>query len=57
MPKLSYHKPKPYFSTLTNRYYPTYEDAFRDSLGEGGGAYRDFNLYEVHPDGTAEIVL
>jgi hypothetical protein len=54
---LIYHKTKPYFSTLTKRYYPTYDAAFQDSLREGGGAQIDFNLYLVHPEGTAEIVF
>jgi hypothetical protein len=54
--KLKYHKTKPYFSTLTNRYYSTYDAAFRESLRAGGGAYNDFNLYLVHSDGTAEYV-
>jgi hypothetical protein len=53
---LTYHKTKPYFSTLTTRYYPTYDAAFQDSLREGGGAQSDFNLYLVYPEGTAEIV-
>ncbi len=56
MSALTYHKTKPYFSTLTKRYYPTYA-AFQDSLREGGGAQIDFNLYLVHPEGTAEIVF
>ena len=56
MAKLEYHKDKPYFSTLTTRYYPTHGAAFQDSLRNGGGAYNDFNLYLVHEDGTAEIV-
>jgi hypothetical protein len=56
MTKLKYHKDKPYFSTLTCRYYPTYDAAFQDSLRNGGGAYTDFNLCLVHGDGTAEIV-
>jgi hypothetical protein len=54
--KLKYHKRKPYFSTLTKRYYSTYDAAFQESLHSGGGADIDFNLYLVHPDGTAEIV-
>ena len=57
MSALTYHKTKPYFSTLTKRYYPTYDAAFQDSLREGGGAQTDFNLYLVHPEGTAEIVF
>jgi hypothetical protein len=54
--KLTFHKRKPYYSTLTNRYYSTYDAAFRESLRAGGGAYIDFNLYLVHLGGTAEIV-
>jgi len=54
---LTYHKAKPYFSTLTKRYYPTYDAAFQDSLREGGGAQIDFNLYLIHPEGTAELVF
>lgn len=57
MSALTYHKAKPYFSTLTKRYYRTYDAAFQDSLMEGGGAQTDFNLYLVHPEGTAEIVF
>ena len=57
MAKLIYHASKPYFSTLTRRYYPSYDAAFQDSLRDGGGAYNDFNLYLVHPQGTAEIVF
>lgn len=57
MSALTYHRTKPYFSTLTQRYYPTYAAAFKDSLREGGGAQTDFNLYLVHPEGTAEIVF
>ncbi len=56
MAELRYHKNKPYFSTLTDCYYPTYDAAFHDSLRNGGGAYSDFNLYLVHEDGTAEMV-
>lgn len=56
MTKLQYHESKPYFSTLTTRYYPSYEAAFQDSLCNGGGAYNDFNLYWIHADGTVEIV-
>jgi hypothetical protein len=48
---------KPYFSTLTHQYYSDYDAAFQDSRQQGGGAYVDFNLYYVHPDGTAEIVF
>jgi hypothetical protein len=54
---LTYHKTKPYFSTLTKRYYPTYDAAFQYSLREGGGAQIDFNLYFVYPEGAAEIVF
>lgn len=57
MRQITYHKGKPYFSTLTKRYYPTYEAAFQDSLREGGGAEIDFNLYFVHPEGSTEIVF
>lgn len=56
MPRISYHKAKPYFSTLTKRYYPTYDAAFEDSL-RNGGAEIDFNLYVVQPDNTIEIVF
>lgn len=56
MAKLKYRKNKPYFSTLTRQCYPSYESAFKDSVRNGGGANNDFNLYLVHPDGTAEIV-
>jgi hypothetical protein len=55
MTRLRYHKGKPYFSSLTNRYYPTYDQAFQDSLRAGGGAEIDFNLYLVHPDGQHRI--
>jgi hypothetical protein len=57
MSQITYHKGKPYFSTLTTRYYPTYEAAFQDSLREGGGAQIDFNLYLVHPEGSIEIAF
>ena len=57
MPNISYHKGKPYFSTVTKRYYPTYDAAFEDSLRNGGGADIDFNLYLVRPDNTMEIVF
>ncbi len=56
MTTLKYDEHAPYFSTLTSRYYPSYDAAFHDSLRNGGGAYNDFNLYFVHVDGTAEIV-
>jgi len=55
--KLAYKQGRPYFSTLTRRYYPTYDAAFQDSLRESGGADVDFNLYFVHADGTSEIVF
>ena len=57
MPHISYHKGKPYFSTLTKRYYPTYEAALEDSLRNGGGADTDFNLYLVRADNSVEIVF
>ena len=57
MPQISYHKGKPYFSTLTKRYYPTYDAAFEDSLRNGGGADMDFNLYLVRADNSVEIVF
>ena len=57
MARLTYHRTKPYFSTLTDQYYPSYDAAFQDSLRNGGGAYNDFNLYLIHPGGTAEIVF
>jgi hypothetical protein len=57
MAKLTHHEKKPYFSTLTRRYYPSYGAAFWDSLREGGGAYNDFNLYLVHANGTSQIVF
>ena len=57
MAQLAYHKSKPYFSTLTKRYYATYDAAFQDSLRDGGGAEIDFNLYLVHPSGKTEIVF
>ena len=53
---LAYHKGKPYFSSLTKRYYGNYDAAFQDSLRAGGGAEIDFNLYLVHPSGKVEIV-
>lgn len=56
MTQLAYHKAKPYFSSLTKHYYPTYDAAFQDSLRAGGGAEIDFNLYLVHPSGKVEIV-
>jgi hypothetical protein len=57
MAQLVYHKAKPYFSSLTRRYYATYDGAFQESLRAGGGAEIDFNLYLVHPSGTIEIVF
>ena len=57
MLQISYHKGKPYFSTLTKQYYPTYDGAFQDSLRNGGGAETDFNLYLVRADNTTEIVF
>ena len=57
MAKLKFIPGRPYFSTLTNRYYPDYDSAFQDSLREGGGAYVDFNLYYVDSDAKAEIVF
>jgi hypothetical protein len=54
MAQLACHKAKPYFSSLTNRYYATYDDAFQDSL-RGGGAEIDFSVYLVHPSGKGEI--
>ena len=57
MLRISFRKSKPYFSTLTEKYYPPYDAAFQDSLRNGGGAEIDFNLYLVHPDATVEIVF
>jgi hypothetical protein len=57
MSQITSHKGKPCFSTLTRRYYPTYEAAFQNSLREGGGAQIDFNLYLVHPEGSVEIAF
>jgi hypothetical protein len=56
MAQLAYHNAKPYFSSLTKRYYGNYDAAFQDSLRAGGGAEIDFNLYLVHPSGKVEIV-
>jgi hypothetical protein len=56
MAQLAYNKAKPYFSSLTKRYYVTYDAAFQDSLRAGGGAELDFNLYLVDPSGKVEIV-
>jgi len=38
MAQLAYHKATPYFSSLTKRYYATYDTEFQDSLRTGGGA-------------------
>ena len=56
MAQLTYHKAKPYFSSLTKRYYGNYDAASKDSLRAGGGAEIDFNLYLVHPSCKVEIV-
>lgn len=56
MTQLAYHKAKPYFSSLTKRYYASYDAAFQESLRAGGGAEIDFNLYLVHLSGKVEIV-
>jgi hypothetical protein len=55
--KLAYKEGRPHFSTLTGRYYPTYDSAFQDSVREGGRADIDFNLYFVRSDGASEIVF
>jgi hypothetical protein len=55
--QLTYFKNKPYFSTLTGKYYSDYNGAFRESLRAGGGAEVDFNLYYIHPAGNFEIVF
>ena len=57
MAQLAYHRAKPYFSSLTQSYYATYDAAFQDSLRAGGGAEIDFNLYLVRPSGKVEIVF
>lgn len=57
MANLKYYKNRPYYSTLTRRYYPDYDGAFRDSKREGGGAYVDFNLYYISQGGTFEYVF
>jgi hypothetical protein len=57
MAQLRFKKGNPYYSTLTRRYYPSYDAAFQDSVREGGGAYVDFNLCYVHPDNTFEYVF
>ncbi|HEY1936397.1 MAG TPA: hypothetical protein VGJ33_00500 [Candidatus Angelobacter sp.] len=56
MAKPIYREHEPYFSTLTNRYYPTYDAAWHDSLRSGGGTDTDFNLFLVHADGSTEFV-
>ena len=53
---LTYIQGKPYYSSLTKRYYPTFDAAFIDSQREGGGVWCDFNLYFVHANGDAEFV-
>lgn len=55
--KLKYDKNKPYFSTLTGKYYPDYDGAFGESLRAGGGAAVDFNLYYIRSSGDFEIVF
>lgn len=55
MSTLTYIEDKPYYSSLTKRYYATFDAAFLDSLREGGGLC-DFNLYFVHPNGESEYV-
>jgi len=55
--QLTYFKNKPYFSTLTGKYYSDYNGAFRESLRAGGGAEVDFNLYYIYPAGNFEIVF
>lgn len=57
MAKLKFIPSRPYFSTLTSRYYPDYDSAFQDSLREGGGAYVDFNIYYIESDGKFEYVF
>jgi hypothetical protein len=57
MAKVKFHPTKPYFSTLTGRYYSDYDEAFQDSVRNGGGAQVDFNLYYMSADGTSEIVF
>jgi hypothetical protein len=54
---LTFHKNRPYFSTLTRRYYADYDAAFQDSLRMGGGAYVDFNLYYLHAPENVEMVF
>jgi hypothetical protein len=56
MEQTAYHKAKPYLSSLTKRYYATYDAAFQDSLRAGGGVEIDVNLYLVHPSGKVEII-
>jgi hypothetical protein len=55
--KLKRYASKPYFSTLTGKYYPDYDTAFRESKRAGGGAYCDFNICYINPDGTVETVF
>ncbi len=55
--KLKRYASKPYFSTLTGKYYPDYDTAFRESRRAGGGAYCDFNICYINPDGTVETVF
>ena len=50
MSTLTYIADKPYYSSLTKRYYATFDEAFLDSLRESGGLC-DFKLYLVHPNG------
>jgi hypothetical protein len=57
MANLKYSNNRPYYSTLTRRYYPDYDEAFLDSKREGGGVYVDFNFYYMHSDGTFEFVF
>lgn len=55
--KLKRYASKPYFSTLSGEYYPDYDAAFRESRRAGGGAYCDFNIWYINPDGTVETVF
>ena len=57
MANLKYYEDRPYYSTLTRRYYPDCDEAFLDSKREGGGVYVDFNLYYMRSDGTFEFVF
>lgn len=54
MAKLRYFRNKPHYSTLTKQYYASFDLAFQASLRDGGGAYNDFNIYLVKPDGSVE---